>query len=192
MSVYFIQDAGGEIKIGFSDRDPMVRLSAMQTGNPRELRLLASIPGTRGTEQELHARFDHVRIRGEWFRPDPFLLGFIGGLSFLAGEPPCPSIDGVSFGMDRDHLDRVVGAAVGQTLCDSIEAWCALHGGNCGCFSTKEFAEGETLLERARVLLGAPKDNETAIGANAYAPIFHWESELSGLLDAIRAGGNSP
>lgn len=75
--VYFIQPTvGGLIKIGAAV-DPQVRLRHLQTGCPVELALLATMPGTKKTEAELHARFADARIRGEWFEPTESLLAYI-------------------------------------------------------------------------------------------------------------------
>lgn len=82
MAVYFIQDDGGEIKVGFSEGNPHRRLNAFRTGNPRELKLLVAIPGGREEEHALHERFADLRTRGEWFKPDPRLLGFIEGMKY--------------------------------------------------------------------------------------------------------------
>ncbi len=83
MPVYFIQEGeGGAIKIGTTLGSPMVRLAALQTGNSRKLVLLASIPGGPKEETELHGRFAALRLHGEWFAPDPRLLGFIEGLLY--------------------------------------------------------------------------------------------------------------
>lgn len=61
MTVYFIRDAGGDVKIGYSERDPFGRLATMQTGNPRALTLLATIPGDRSVERELHDKFSSLQ-----------------------------------------------------------------------------------------------------------------------------------
>lgn len=84
MSVYFIQCGGawGPIKIGTTEGNPRARLAAMQTGNPQDLRLLHAIPGGQDTESGLHNMFAHLRIRGEWFRGDDELRGFIAGLQY--------------------------------------------------------------------------------------------------------------
>lgn len=65
MTVYFIQDAGGDVKIGYSERDPFGRLATMQTGNPRALTLLATIPGERSVERELHEKFSALSIAAD-------------------------------------------------------------------------------------------------------------------------------
>jgi hypothetical protein len=63
---YFIYD-GEYIKIGRA-RSPRHRLKELQTGNPRELRLLVILPTDR--EAEYHKRFSHLRVKGtEWHTP---------------------------------------------------------------------------------------------------------------------------
>jgi hypothetical protein len=75
--VYFIQEkAGGPIKIGFS-KDPQKRLSEIQTGYPRELMILAIMPGGRVQEREIHRRFGMNRMFGEWFKDDEKLMKFV-------------------------------------------------------------------------------------------------------------------
>lgn len=73
--VYFIKDDNA-IKIGIS-YDVNERLRVVQTGNPRLLKLLGSISGSKQLEDELHVRFIHLRIRGEWYRADKKLLDYI-------------------------------------------------------------------------------------------------------------------
>lgn len=54
------------VKIGIA-RDVEARISTLQTGNPDELHLLASFPGTQADELALHRYLRDERIRGEWF-----------------------------------------------------------------------------------------------------------------------------
>ncbi len=75
--VYFIQDTGlGNIKIGFT-KDLQERLLKLQTSAAHELKVLKSLPGGRKKEYALHKQFEHLRIGGEWFKPEPELLDFI-------------------------------------------------------------------------------------------------------------------
>ncbi len=53
------------VKIGKST-NVKARLRDLQTAAPDPLAILGTIPGDR--EEELHARFAKVRLRGEWFR----------------------------------------------------------------------------------------------------------------------------
>jgi hypothetical protein len=66
--VYFFQAATdeGAVKIGWSS-DPRRRHGGMASSVPFNLELVALIPGTKALEKRLHQRFDHFRIRGEWF-----------------------------------------------------------------------------------------------------------------------------
>jgi antitoxin (DNA-binding transcriptional repressor) of toxin-antitoxin stability system len=69
----------GPIKIGVTN-SPSARLATLQQGNAEELHGLAAWRGLVLEEKQLHAEFDHVRIRGEWFRPAPELVEFVCAL----------------------------------------------------------------------------------------------------------------
>ena len=71
--VYFIR-LGDLVKIGYS-RNPTQRFYALQ---PSEVLHLE--PGTMADERRCHVAFDHLRVEGELFRPDPDLLAFIADL----------------------------------------------------------------------------------------------------------------
>lgn len=76
--VYFIQNhPGREIKIGRAV-DPYRRLSTLSTGSPGATELIGILPGGADLERELHKRFAHLRLQGEWFSPGDDLLEFIG------------------------------------------------------------------------------------------------------------------
>lgn len=71
--VYFIQAiGGGPIKIGWA-KDPAKRLVLLQCGNPVELRICRTHPGTIQDERGLHRIFGEVHLRGEWFHAHPAL-----------------------------------------------------------------------------------------------------------------------
>ena len=78
-TVYFIQAGDdGPIKIGRTQGSPLGRMEALQAGIPVDLRILAIISHVRSShETDLHRRFAHLHIRGEWFRPEPDLLTYI-------------------------------------------------------------------------------------------------------------------
>lgn len=81
--VYFVtcmQSVNYPIKIGWSSRTMTVRLEAMQGGNPNMLTTLATTPGTVNDERMLHGYFNHLHIRGEWYRRGDDLLEYIVGL----------------------------------------------------------------------------------------------------------------
>lgn len=70
--VYLIQSGyTGPIKIGVA-KDVNARLCGLQVGNPIELKLITSIgPFNRAKaealEKQLHRKFKHKHVRGEWF-----------------------------------------------------------------------------------------------------------------------------
>ncbi len=77
MSVYFIQSViGGPIKIGAAV-DVSRRLTALQTGCPFRLVVLATMPGDLIVEQRLHIEFSSSIEHGEWFRPSADLCALI-------------------------------------------------------------------------------------------------------------------
>lgn len=94
--IYFLQEATGTdlaIKIGYTSSDAAAgRQRGCQTGNPREVVVLATMPGERADETALHQRFASARLVGEWFRPIPELIQFILGLRPPAPLPPLASL----------------------------------------------------------------------------------------------------
>lgn len=66
MPVYFIGNGNGQVKIGYS-KEPFKRLASLQTASPYRLELLAIVPGTEETEDQLHRKFASYRLAGEWF-----------------------------------------------------------------------------------------------------------------------------
>jgi hypothetical protein len=77
--IYFLTAAHPDypIKIGFTQRLSGLRLRAIQTSCPYALEFLARMRGVQRQERELHERFDHLRLRGEWFSRSPELLAYI-------------------------------------------------------------------------------------------------------------------
>lgn len=72
-SKVYVLVRGDEVKIGFT-RDLERRMAAL---GHTCADVLATIPGGRQTEQRLHKRLAHLRIRGEWFRVTDELLDVI-------------------------------------------------------------------------------------------------------------------
>lgn len=79
MTVYLIRHSGDNaVKIGYTDGDPVDRLSSLQTASASVLELVTTIPDApRQVEQALHAKFADLRVRpnGEWFRDDAVIHG---------------------------------------------------------------------------------------------------------------------
>lgn len=57
----------GNVKVGHSG-DVDWRLKSLQTGSWEELEIVFVIRGSRETERQIHEDFDHLHIRGEWFK----------------------------------------------------------------------------------------------------------------------------
>lgn len=73
--VYFILDGDWDdvesyLKIGFSITNGNSRLSSLQLGNPKKLRVGWEMPGDSMLEAKVHELFHRFRVRGEWFRYD--------------------------------------------------------------------------------------------------------------------------
>lgn len=82
---YFIRGADA-IKIGRS-RQPRARMAELQPGSGTKLELLLAVPFSRLTEPDAHRKFKHLRLHGEWFRPEQELLDFIGQLRSETKKP---------------------------------------------------------------------------------------------------------
>jgi len=76
--VYFIK-SGPLVKIGFTT-NLATRMEKIRNGNPHELTLLGSMPGTDDSELFLHQMFSAYRTTGEWFRIEGALDVFLAGL----------------------------------------------------------------------------------------------------------------
>jgi Meiotically up-regulated gene 113 len=102
--IYFLKN-GDAVKIGYTENYSQ-RLQQLQTGSPHQLEFLGTMEGSIEDETALHARFNGIRIRGEWFRLNRALMRFIvlntgqdhGEVFDLAEEmPPCLEMMGGSY-----------------------------------------------------------------------------------------------
>lgn len=81
--IYFIQTEDGPIKIGYTT-SVKKRMNTLQTSSPKKLTLLAEMQGSRTFEREIHNKFHHIKMTGEWFRPEQELMNFIQDLKGTA------------------------------------------------------------------------------------------------------------
>lgn len=87
-SVYFLHAPAAKlIKIGCSDNIEK-RLASLAGGSPIPLKLLGTLPGGRALELELHEKFQHLRVRGEWFSDGDHEIR-----SFISKKPAKPSVE---------------------------------------------------------------------------------------------------
>ena len=86
--LYFFQgQSGGAIKIGYSS-SPEKRLKELQTGYPDALKILLMIPGDEKAERVLHQQLKDFRLKGEWFKPDRYVIDKIKELKALCQKQP--------------------------------------------------------------------------------------------------------
>lgn len=73
MAIYFIHaEKTNYYKIGYTGRSISSRMASLQTGNPHQLRLVASAEtGTLKQESKLLDKWSHRNTRGEWFELTP-------------------------------------------------------------------------------------------------------------------------
>ena len=115
MTVYFVQaEITRRIKIGFTAGAVEKRLASLQTGSGEILTLLSTVPGDKGLEARLHAKFAAYRTHNEWFKESSELWALIDGLpESLAGLPlaRAASLPALSKGACRIVVDQIVKAA---------------------------------------------------------------------------------
>jgi hypothetical protein len=75
LTIYFVRTAN-RIKIG-SAKDAQKRIQQLSTGNAGKLKLIGTLKGDAALEEEMHRRWAHLHIRGEWFRASRDLMFFI-------------------------------------------------------------------------------------------------------------------
>ncbi|MBD9635442.1 GIY-YIG nuclease family protein [Ensifer sp. ENS07] len=69
-------ESGGRVKIGFSEK-PDRRFHKIASDAPFPCTLLGYWPGTVADELDIHAKFNAVRVHGEWFAATTDLLVFV-------------------------------------------------------------------------------------------------------------------
>lgn len=85
--IYFVQLESGAIKIGFTENIE-ARLAQLGSHYQSPVFLLATMPGDRKQEREIHERFEHLRFgRLEQFRPANELMEFIGAPILVGANP---------------------------------------------------------------------------------------------------------
>lgn len=81
--VYFAQrDGDGPIKIGFTTKDPAVRVRQVASdAGDRSIVLLVAVVGSMSDESWLHERFDNDCVGHEWFVPSDDLVALVCSLA---------------------------------------------------------------------------------------------------------------
>lgn len=107
MAVYFIkcESPDGFVKIGWS-RSVDRRIAALQSASAYRMTLLKVVDGGHREEQALHARFAHLRHRGEWYRHDGELAVFCASQPSPDGPPPDPFFGEIIERAEGDVLEH--------------------------------------------------------------------------------------
>lgn len=92
MPVYFIR-AGhdGLVKIGYA-ANVNLRLVKIQSDSEKPVFVINQIDGDRAAERWAHQRFDHLRVRGEWFEYDPAMHTVQSEMEGAEMPPPPPKV----------------------------------------------------------------------------------------------------
>lgn len=157
--IYFVRCiASCRVKIGFSE-NPYVRFSKIQSDCPTELELTCVIDGAQAGEAELHKRFSHLRVRGEWFADDGSISAEFNAQTSLprpASRPPFgPNQFAAIMGISQSQASRLLSGKRPPTLEMAVRAY-RLCGLKLGAF-------GELRDEQ----IGGPKGNLVAFNQSA-------------------------
>lgn len=108
--VYMMQaGSDGPIKIGVAD-SPAKRRTQLQHAHYETIKIIRLFRGSRKDELRLHAMFQHLLIRGEWFRNDPALFSDVGLVELDPAHKhvPPPGLADVPPGFDKNIWRQAV------------------------------------------------------------------------------------
>jgi len=119
--IYFLQgiEGGGPIKIGYS-HDFKTRIGHNEWNVKRRLRVLGVINGARAEEVQLHRRFHHLRVKREWFKPEPNLLTYIADNARPWTPADAPNYGAVQVDAEIISKAKVVAGARNVPLAELI------------------------------------------------------------------------
>ena len=102
--IYFIKSESGHVKIGYTKQRAAWRLKELQCACPYKLSVLKVIDGNRRMEQDIHERFKHLHVLGEWFLLAPEIQKSIDDLQNLT-ELPIVGLK-LNTSLIMEHLDQ--------------------------------------------------------------------------------------
>ncbi len=99
--IYFAQCGNdGPIKIGHTSSSLRSRITYLQVGCPWPIRVLGTMNGDETDEGRLLGKFSHIRMRGEWFRPEADLVAFVAANA----SPPSYPVSAIGTDVISDIL----------------------------------------------------------------------------------------
>ncbi len=112
--IYFVQLDSGSIKIGTTENlGPRLAQIAWERGT--DVTVLATLPGGREEEQQIHERFAHLRLgRTEQFKPAKELLEFIGNPLLVSSNPETIEVQPLSTATTIQKAIRLTPPTVAQ------------------------------------------------------------------------------
>lgn len=128
MAIYFARIDGdppeAPVKIGYA-RDPAQRLMTLQSSHYRDYVFIRVVEGGPADEKRIHRMFHGLRVRGEWFRYDPAMMGQIGLTDQPCPIAPFPTLRGgpmpdhhrkaISDGLRAAHYRKIVKSQLATT-----------------------------------------------------------------------------
>ena len=116
--IYIIGEEGtDQVKVGISSVPPL-RVNGLQTGNPRNLILLAIWPGTKEDEANLHSKLAPSHARGEWFTANDYIHKLIQ----KHPAPPLPPKRSGGFRKPSVPPSELILLELSQAFAQAIEA----------------------------------------------------------------------
>jgi hypothetical protein len=121
--IYFVKPRGKPyVKIGHA-RSVRRRLEQLQGASPYELVILSVIAGGPAREKLIHARFAHLRVRGEWFRYSREVRRFLRAESHeYQADVHEPQANGAT-GQEQWYVPTAVASADRQRPRRRIRVW---------------------------------------------------------------------
>jgi hypothetical protein len=99
-------------KIGYS-KAPAERLRQLQTSNHSKLELTINVEGSQAEEKQLHKKYAHLRLNGEWFQFDQAMVTDLENIVPAISKPKSKFVrmiirpNGESWATKCDHIGEV-------------------------------------------------------------------------------------
>jgi hypothetical protein len=133
MTVYFVGDGRGHVKIGHAKYSVQSRLAGLQTGSALKLTLLGQIEGGPDVEKALHVQLSKHRVSGEWFHLNEETRAAMVSIPPMASESPVVNKVIISTKLSRELVEELDDCCVrthhnrSQILELAVRSWLRLE-----------------------------------------------------------------